>query len=82
MRKILYALIAAAVLVASAWQIGYAQSEPKVADFRMIVQVTGRGLVATCIQGCAWKELSFGCGDAKQPCRAEIDQFGVGGVKR
>ena len=62
-------------LVIVAWRAGQAQSQ--VAQFRIVVEPTAAGLKAACISGCAWKELSFGC-DKGRPCKAEIDQLGVG----
>ena len=79
MKKILIALALTAVIVV-AWQVGRAQAQTKVSEFKITVQLTGGGLIAQCSQGCAWKELSFGCGDPKNPCRAEIDQLGVGTI--
>jgi hypothetical protein len=67
-------------LTVAAWQVGHAQTQPAV--FRIVVEPSATGLKATCLNGCAWKELSFGCERAdKQPCKAEIDQLGVYGVR-
>jgi len=49
---------------------------------RIVVEPSANGLKATCLSGCAWKELTFGCElPFKQPCKAEIDQVGVTGVR-
>ena len=68
-------------LTVAAWQVGHAQqNQPAV--FRIVVEPTATGFKATCVNGCAWKDLSFDCKRAdKQPCRAEIDQLGVSGAK-
>ena len=69
-----------AVLLIVVWQVGRAQAQSRVAEFKITVQLTGGGLIAQCSQGCRWTEVSFGCGDPKKPCRAEIDQQGVGTI--
>jgi hypothetical protein len=68
-------------LTVAAWQVGHAQ-QTQPAAFRIVVEPTATGLKATCVNGCAWKELTFGCQRTdKQPCKAELDQFGVTEVK-
>jgi hypothetical protein len=58
-----------------------AQTQPP-AVFQIVVEPSANGLTATCLKGCAWKTLSFGCEPKKgEPCKAEIDQLGVGGTK-
>ena len=79
MKKVLIGVGLVALLVV-AWTVGRAQAQPKVAEFKITVQLTGGGLIAQCSRGCAWQELSYGCGDPKKTCKAEIDQLGVGGV--
>ena len=78
MRKAVLSGIAVLALVASAWQVGQAQAQTKVSDFKIAVQVSKDGLTAQCLQGCAWKEISFTC-DPQKPCKTEIDQLGVAG---
>jgi len=67
-----------------------AQTQSQVAKFRIVVEPSVRSLKATCELGCAWKTVSYSC-DAEgrqaqpqaqgQPCKASIDQEGVGGIK-
>jgi hypothetical protein len=64
-------------LVVVAWRAGQAQAQ--IAQFRIAVEPSATGLKAVCISGCAWKELSYGCDKTVAvPCKAEIDQLGVG----
>ena len=80
MKALILAGIAAIALATAAWQIGQAQGQ--MATFRIVVEPSANGLKATCLSGCAWKELTFGCElPFKQPCKAEIDQVGVSGVR-
>lgn len=80
MKVLILAGIAAIALATAGWQIGHAQGQ--MAAFRIVVEPSANGLKATCLNGCAWKELTFGCElPFKQPCKAEIDQVGVSGVR-
>src|SRR5262245_50865851 len=45
-------------------------------DFLIIVEATTSGVNLVCQRGCAWKELSFGCGE-QLPCKSPIDAFGM-----
>jgi len=78
MRKAVLYGIAVLALVASAWRVGQAQTQVRLSEFKMAVQVSKTGLTAQCLQGCEWKEITFTC-DAQRPCNTEIDQFGVAG---
>lgn len=78
MKKITIAALFLVVLVAVAFEFGHAQT--RVATFRIVVESSAKGAKATCIEGCAWKQLAFNC-DPSRPCKAQIDQFGVGPVK-
>ena len=49
---------------------------PEPADFLILVEATGSGVNLVCQRGCAWKELSFECGD-ELPCKSPIDAFGM-----
>ena len=84
MKSLVLALLAIALGVAG-WQVGRAQDKPaqgQIATFRIVVEPSANGLKATCLNGCAWKELTFGCElPGKQSCKAEIDQAGVSGVR-
>lgn len=79
MKKHWQVVLVALALVIAAWQTGRAQSQ--IAKFQIVVEPAAGGLKAVCLTGCAWKELTFGC-DANRPCKAEIDQLGVGGVQK
>ena len=79
MKKLLLSAVVASALVASAWQIGHAQGQ--VSPFQVRVEVSGTALKAECLKGCKWKTLTYECADAKVPCKAEIDELGVGGSK-
>jgi hypothetical protein len=83
--KISILVVAAISLGVAARQVGHAQdktTQGQVATFRIVVEPSAKGLKATCLNGCAWKELTFGCElPGKQPCKAEIDQAGVSGVR-
>ena len=79
MRNVFLAGVAVITLVASAWQVGQVQAQNKISEFKMTVELTGGGLIAQCTEGCAWKELTYGCSDPKQPCRVAIDQRGLAG---
>jgi hypothetical protein len=65
-------------LIAAAWTVGRAQAQ--VGQFRIVIEPSATGVKAVCISGCAWKELSWDC-DKARPCKAEIDQLGVGGAQ-
>ena len=79
MRTRILTVVIALTFAASAWQLGRAQSQ--VSPFTMQIEFTAFGIKAECLKGCAWKTLTFGCTEARTPCKAEIDQLGVGGVK-
>ncbi len=49
---------------------------PEYADFLIIVEATGSGVNLVCERGCAWKALSFECGD-QLPCKSPIDALGM-----
>jgi len=55
-----------------------AASEDKIPHFAFIMQQTAT-VKMKCEAGCAWKELSYSCGD-KVPCCARVDERGVRGV--
>jgi hypothetical protein len=81
MKRFIVVIGAGIALTVAASQVGHAQ-QAQPAVFRIVVEPSATGLKATCVNGCAWKELSFDFKRAdKQPCKAEIDQLGVGGVK-
>ena len=80
MKKITIAVLFLIVLVAVAFEFGQAQT--RVATFRIVVEPSAKGAKATCIEGCAWKQLTFNCDPSGQrSCKAQIDQFGVGPIK-
>jgi hypothetical protein len=80
MKKVTLLTLAVVALVAVAFKVGNAQS--KIASFRIVVEPSANGARATCIEGCAWQELTFSCDpSAQRPCKQQIDQFGVGPVK-
>ena len=58
-------------------------AQSPLAEFKVTVKTTdrGAGFKITCERGCAWKELSYGCGDGKAECTAMVDAKGVGGVR-
>jgi hypothetical protein len=78
MRRWTLIAFAVVIVVAASWFVGRAQAQPRVSEFNITVQLSNGGLVAQCSLGCVWKDITFSCGDPRQPCRAEIDQFGVG----
>jgi hypothetical protein len=78
MRKAVLSGIAVLALVASAYQVGQAQAQSKVSEFKITMQFNGSGLDAKCVQGCAWTSLSYRC-EPNKGCRTEIDQLGVRG---
>lgn len=55
---------------------GEGPTAPEYADFLIIVEATGSGVNLVCERGCAWKELSFECGE-QLPCKSPIDAFGM-----
>ena len=80
MKKLILVLLVVIVAIVAALQNGYAQTQ--VASFRIVVEGTATGLKATCLGGCAWTDVTYTCGtNAKQSCKAEIDEKGIGGVK-
>ena len=69
------------IAVVGLGRLAGAQTQPP-AVFQIVVEPSANGLTATCLKGCAWKTLSFGCTPKKgETCKAEIDQLGVGGTK-
>ena len=54
------------------------EDEDKIPHFAFIMQQTAT-VKMKCEAGCAWKELSYSCGD-KVPCCARVDERGVRGV--
>jgi hypothetical protein len=66
-----------ASIAAVSWSLMGAK-QGQVSDFEIIVEPNAAGLSATCNAGCAWKSLSFGCGEEAQSCRVKIDEHGVG----
>lgn len=80
MKARILTVVAVVAFAASAWQLGNAQTKVEVSNFKIHVEKTPTGIKAQCLTGCAWKELSWSCDDAKNPCKAEVDQHGVGGV--
>ena len=65
-------------------------AQAQVAKFRIVVEPSVRSLKATCEVGCAWKTVAYSCDPEgrqaqpqaqAQPCKASIDQEGVGGIK-
>lgn len=78
MKKITLAVLTVVALVAIAFAVGHAQS--RVSTFQIVVEPSAKGVKATCVQGCAWKQLTFNC-DSSALCKEQIDQFGVGPVK-
>jgi len=82
MQKRILTVIVAIGFIASAWQLGRAQGQvAPVAPFTMQIEFTAFGIKAECLKGCAWKKVTYGCTQERTPCKAEIDQLGVGGVK-
>ena len=81
MRRFALVGIVATALVGLGWTFVSAQTKAPLPVFQIVVEPSANGLKATCVKGCAWKTLDFGCEVKGQPCKAEIDQFGVGGVK-
>ena len=51
-----------------------AAAEP--AEFLIEVEPTASGVNLVCRKGCAWKQLSFDCGD-RLPCRSGVDGWGM-----
>jgi hypothetical protein len=49
------------------------------AGFQMTVEPSAHGAKFECQRGCSWKTLSFDCPES-QPCKAVVDQTGVGTV--
>jgi hypothetical protein len=41
------------------------------------MELTAEGLNMSCSEGCAWKTLTVGGCKPNQPCRFELDQFGM-----
>ena len=85
MKRLILAVGTVALGVA-AWQVGQARerttAQTQIATFRIVVEPSANGLKATCVSGCAWKELTFGCElPLKQSCKAEIDQAGISGAR-
>jgi hypothetical protein len=56
--------------------VGSEPAAPDAADFLITVEATGSGVNLVCQRGCAWKELSFDCGD-HLPCKSPIDGLGM-----
>ena len=46
------------------------------AEFLIEVEPTGSGVNLVCRKGCAWKQLSFDCGD-RLPCRSGVNGWGM-----
>ena len=61
----------------------YGATQSPLAEFKVTIKTTdrGAGFKITCERGCAWKELSYGCGDGKAECTAMVDAKSVGGVR-
>ena len=64
-------LISALVLVAFIPNVA-----TEVVDFEIVIEVAGSGAKLECLEGCAWKKLSFQCPEASV-CRAVVDETGV-----
>jgi hypothetical protein len=77
MKKHWQVVLVVLALVIAGWQVGQAQS--RLAKFQIVVEPTATGLKAVCLSGCAWKEITYGCyKTVGTPCKAEIDELGVG----
>ena len=81
MKSLILVVVVTIAVAVAGWQVGRAQDKPaqgQIATFRIVVEPSAKGLKATCLNGCAWKELTFGCElPGQQSCKAEIDQAGV-----
>ena len=61
---------------ASRTQAAVSAKPPVVADFRITVERTPTGAKLECLQGCAWKTLTFAC-DPANSCKTGIDAMGM-----
>ena len=59
-------------------------AQVRLASFHVTITTTdrGAGVKMTCDRGCAWTELTFGCGSDRADCTAQIDEYGVGRDRR
>lgn len=84
-RYALLTFIPALVLGAAAFRHDSEASTPRgrgPAEFSIVLSKTPTGIVASCGEGCAWKELHAGCGEDDTTCAFRITSEGVERVKR
>jgi hypothetical protein len=77
MWRLLLGLVVGFALGGVGWHVANAQRD--LADFAVVIEPEENGAKLSCIRGCAWIDLSFGC-DAGE-CSAQVDHYGVGPVE-
>jgi len=84
MKNVLLVGVTILGLAAGAWSCAAAKTRaavtnakpPVVADFRITIERTATGAKLECLQGCAWKTLTFPC-DPVTSCKTGIDGMGM-----
>ena len=73
-----HVLIGPLIIAACAISIGRAAEEKEQSNFRMVVTFdkAKNEVALKCTVGCAWTDLTFGCGEDKQ-CSSAIDAGGM-----
>jgi len=83
MKRVLLTGVMVLGLGAGLWSCAASKARPAVkaqplavADFRITIERTATGAKLECLQGCAWKTLTFPC-DALNSCKTGIDGMGM-----
>ena len=79
-RVVMLGIVCAAALAIAVGAAGSAAPEPQ--RFTILLTTSSAGVEARCEAGCAWKTLSYSCGDNATSCTVRVDQFGVAGARR